>query len=143
MDRPPPNAYHGRKNREETEVTMAGTFDFNMLARAGHDTRAFTDGQPIFSIGDPGTEMYVVKSGEVEIMVGDKVIATVGPGGIFGEMALVDGEPRSANAVARSDCEVVPVDERAFTFLVGETPHFALQVMRTLADRLRRMNQLV
>ena len=122
---------------------MAGTFDFNMLARAGHDTRSFADGQPIFSVGDPGTEMYVVKSGEVEIQVGDRTIASVGPGGIFGEMALVDGEPRSANAIARSDCEVVPVDERAFTFLVGETPHFALQVMRTLADRLRRMNQMV
>jgi CRP-like cAMP-binding protein len=122
---------------------MSGSFDFNMLARAGHESRTYGDGQPIFSIGDPGTEMFVVKAGEVAIMVEDKVIAAVGPGGIFGEMALVDGQPRSANAVARSDCEVVPVDERAFTFLVGETPHFALQVMRTLAERLRRMNELV
>ncbi len=122
---------------------MSGSFDFNMLARAGHESRTYGDSEAIFSIGDPGTEMFVVKSGEVAIMVEDKVIAAVGPGGIFGEMALVDGQPRSANAVARSDCEVVPVDERAFTFLVGETPHFALQVMRTLAERLRRMNELV
>ncbi len=122
---------------------MSGTFDFTMLARAGHETRSFGDGDAIFSVGDPGTEMYVVKSGDVDIMVGDKLLATVGPGGIFGEMALVDGDPRSADAVARSDCEVVPVDERAFTFLISETPHFALQVMRTLAERLRRMNEIV
>lgn len=121
----------------------SGTFDFSMLASAGHDSKSYADGDPIFSVGDPGTAMYVVKSGDVDIMVGDKVLATVGPGGIFGEMALVDGDPRSANAVARSQCEVVPVDERAFTFLISETPHFALQVMRTLVERLRRMNEIV
>jgi CRP/FNR family cyclic AMP-dependent transcriptional regulator len=129
---------------QETNMPgTSGTFDFTMLASAGHESRGYSDGEPIFSVGDPGTEMYVVKSGDVDIMVGDKVLATVGPGGIFGEMALVDGDPRSADSVARGHCEVVPVDERAFTFLISETPHFALQVMRTLVERLRRMNEIV
>lgn len=72
-----------------------------------------------------------------------KVIAAVGPKGIFGEMALIDGSPRSANAHARTDCSLVAVNERGFVFLVTETPYFAVNVMRTLAERLRAMNALI
>ncbi|HEU5100134.1 MAG TPA: Crp/Fnr family transcriptional regulator [Roseiflexaceae bacterium] len=61
-----------------------------------------------------------------------------GPGGIVGEMALIDDRPRSATAVAATDCRLVPIDERRFTFLVQQTPMFALAVMRVMAERLRR-----
>ena len=67
----------------------------------------------------------------------DSLIRTVGKGGLVGEMALIDDSPRSADAVARTDCLLTPVDERRFLFLVHETPMFALQVMTVMAERLR------
>ena len=63
---------------------------------------------------------------------------SAGPGGVFGEIALIDNGPRSADAVAATDCRVVPVDENWFKFLVQQTPFFSLQIMRVMADRLRR-----
>ena len=62
----------------------------------------------------------------------------VGPGTIFGEMALIDLGPRSASAVAVTDCELVSIEKRRFWFLVQETPYFAETVMRVMAERLRR-----
>ena len=56
-------------------------------------------------------------------------------------MGLIDGSPRSASVIALEPCEVVPVNERSFLYLVHETPYFALDVMRTLATRIRRMNE--
>jgi CRP-like cAMP-binding protein len=101
---------------------------------------SFPTGHVIFKAGDPGTLMYVVREGEVEIVLGNQVFETVGPGGLFGEMALIDAQPRSATARAKTDCIVAPIDERRFTFLVQQTPYFSLQLMRVLVARLRRMN---
>jgi CRP/FNR family transcriptional regulator, cyclic AMP receptor protein len=103
-----------------------------------HDV--FRQGQTIFSEGDAGHVMYVVIEGEVELRVNGKVLETLGPGGALGEMSLVDEAPRSASAMAKTDCKLVAIDERRFNFLVQQTPRFAIQVMRVLADRLRRMN---
>jgi CRP/FNR family transcriptional regulator, cyclic AMP receptor protein len=94
----------------------------------------------IFSEGTPGDVMYVVLEGEVELLVRDEVLDTAGPGDLIGEMALIDAKSRSATARVKSDCRLAPVDERSFLFLVHEHPLFALDVMRVLAERLRRMN---
>lgn len=118
-------------------MTVAA-IDFNMLANAGFPTKAFAPGEVVFAEGDKGDFMYVVRSGELEIVRDGIVAETLGPGGIFGEMALIDGSPRSATVRAKTDCEVAPINEKSFVFLVHETPHFAVAVMRTLADRLRR-----
>jgi CRP-like cAMP-binding protein len=67
---------------------------------------------------------------------------TVGPGGILGEMALIENRDRSGAAIARTECKVVAIDEKRFQFLVQETPFFAIQVMRIMARRLRHMNDL-
>jgi len=107
------------------------------LFRNATEARTFADGETIFREGDEGHEMFVVRNGTVEIVAHGAVIATLEEGEIFGEMALIDARPRSATARARGDCTVVPVDERRFTFLVQQTPQFALQVMRALAGRLR------
>ena len=98
-------------------------------------------GEVIFRAGDPGDVMYLVKSGWVDISLGGEILDSVGPGGIFGEMALIGDEPRSATDVARTDCTLTPIDEARFEFLVQETPYFAVMVMRVLADRLRRSNE--
>lgn len=87
--------------------------------------------------------MFVVKEGEVDILLGNRVVETVGPDGIFGEMAMVDGQARTASAVARTDCKLVPIDQRRFQFLVRQTPFFAIEVMRVLVERLRRTDLIV
>jgi CRP/FNR family transcriptional regulator, cyclic AMP receptor protein len=82
--------------------------------------------------------MYIVMEGEVEILDGSTSLEIVGPGSIFGELALIDDEPRSATAAVKTDAKLVAVDRRRFEFMVSETPFFALAVMKVLADRLRR-----
>jgi len=114
--------------------------DFGILAGSGAPVRDFKAGEVIFKEGDPGTEFFVIQSGKVDILLGNRLLGTLGDHDIFGEMALIDPAPRSATAVAKTDVKVVPVAEKQFLFLVGRTPHFALNVMRTLARRLRAQN---
>jgi CRP/FNR family transcriptional regulator, cyclic AMP receptor protein len=102
-----------------------------------------TAGQVIFEYGQARDFMYVVKKGEVDIVVRDEVVETVGEDGFFGEMALIDHAPRSATAIAKTDCTLIKIDERQFLFLVQETPFFAIIMMRTMAGRIRRRNAYV
>ena len=121
-------------------MTIAA-IDFQMLANAGFPPARYAAGDVIFEEGDKGEAMFVVRTGEVTIERGGRVMETLSGGGVFGEMALIDGSPRSATVRAKTDCEVAPINEKTFLFLVHETPFFAIAVMRTLADRLRRMDQ--
>lgn len=105
------------------------------------NTDDFSVGTTIFKEGEPGELMYVVQEGEVDILVGDQVVETIGQGGLLGEIAVVDASARSATAVARTDCKLVPLDVRRFQIHLQHTPHFAIQVIRVLADRLRRMTE--
>lgn len=98
----------------------------------------YAAGDTIFSAGDDGHYMYVIQDGEVEVLVDEKVLDSLGPGGVFGEMALIDKSPRTATVRARSDCRVVPIDEARFMNHVHRTPFFAIQVMRIMNERLRR-----
>jgi CRP/FNR family transcriptional regulator, cyclic AMP receptor protein len=107
------------------------------------ETLDFAAGQTIFAVGEKGTDMYVISSGEVEIRIGSTVLETAGPGSTIGEMALIDQSPRSATAVAKTDCKLVAIDQRRFEFLVQQTPFFAVQVMQIMADRLRRTSDRV
>ncbi|MFN0079599.1 MAG: Crp/Fnr family transcriptional regulator [Prosthecobacter sp.] len=100
--------------------------------------RSFVQGAVIFQAGDDAGEMFVVHTGEVDIVINGEVVETIGPDGFFGEMSLIDDSVRSADAVARSDCRLLPVNRHHFLFLVNETPLFALHVMKGMADRLRR-----
>ena len=116
---------------------MPSSANFNILNN-NTDFKIFSAGQIIFSEGDIGKEMYFIKSGEVDIFLEGKVLITLGAGEIFGEMALIDTKIRYANAIAKSDCEIIAIDEKYFNFLIQEHPYFALNVMRVLADRLRK-----
>ena len=102
------------------------------------DQESFAAEQVIFAEGQPGKKMYVVTAAEVNILVSETLIETLGVGDILGEMALIDTQPRSATAIAKTDCQLAPIDEQRFSFLVQQTPYFAIQVMRIMADRLRR-----
>jgi CRP/FNR family transcriptional regulator, cyclic AMP receptor protein len=116
--------------------------DFGILAGAGAPILSLKAGEVIFREGDPAEELFVVKSGKIEIRLGNRVLDTLPEFSIYGEMALIDHSPRSARAVAATDATIVPVGEKQFLFLVSRTPFFALNVMRVLADRLRSANKI-
>ncbi len=123
---------------------MADTaVDFGILAGAGAPVRSFKAGEVIFREGEPAEELFVVKSGTVEIRLGNRLLDTLPERSIFGEMALIDHGPRSATAVAVTDATVVPVGEKQFLLLVSRTPYFALNVMRVLVKRLRTSNTVI
>jgi CRP/FNR family transcriptional regulator, cyclic AMP receptor protein len=115
--------------------------DFRILAGAGAPLREFKAGDVIFKQGDAAYELFVVHSGEVEIRLGNRLLETLSEYSIFGEMALIDAAPRSATAVARTDVKLVAVSEKQFLFLISNTPHFALNVIRVMARRLRATNR--
>jgi CRP-like cAMP-binding protein len=114
--------------------------DFGILAGAGAPVKEFKAGEVIFKEGDAGSEFFVIQTGKVDVRLGNRQLGTLSDNDIFGEMALIDTAPRSATVVAATDVKIVPVGERQFLFLVSQTPHFALNVMRTLARRLRAQN---
>lgn len=108
-----------------------------------NEARDFAAGQHIFEQGEKGTTMYVVQEGEVDLLVNGQKVEKLGPGGVLGEMGLIDTAPRSASAVARTDCKLIPVNAQRFALLVQHTPDFALQIMRVMAGRLRVMDQML
>ena len=110
---------------------------FGLLTGNNIDAQQVKAGSVIFREGEAADRLFVIKSGEVRIQIGNRTITELCAGDIFGEMALIDNEPRSATAVAMTDVELVPVSEKQFLFLVSQTPYFALKVMRVLARRLR------
>ena len=113
------------------------------LFRSAENIQTFAAGETIFTEGTTGREMYVVLEGSVEIRVGNKTLDVTGPGEVFGEMALIDSNARSATAIAKDDCTLASVDERQFLRMVERTPTFTLNVMQALAGRLRRMDSML
>jgi CRP-like cAMP-binding protein len=123
------------------DLMASDGFDFEGLVRAGYPLKRFEPGERIFVAGDDGSVMYAVRSGSVSIISAGEVLETVQPGATFGELSLIDGSPRGATAVAREDTEVAVIDEKAFNYLIERRPEFALDLMRRLSKRLRRMNE--
>jgi CRP/FNR family transcriptional regulator, cyclic AMP receptor protein len=108
------------------EMAMQDT-SFGVLTGNNVATKFVKAGGVIFSEGEEASELFVIKSGEVRIQLGNRTLTELRPDSIFGEMALIDNEPRSATAIAITDVEIVPIGERQFLFLVSQTPYFALQ----------------
>jgi CRP/FNR family transcriptional regulator, cyclic AMP receptor protein len=111
--------------------------DFEVLAQVAQETRDIKAGEAVFRTGDPGYQFFVIREGRIGIFVGERRVQTLGPKEMFGEMAIIDGGPRSASAIADEDSVIVPMSEQQFIALVQAAPHFALEVMRLLAKRLR------
>lgn len=101
------------------------------------------EGEALFREGEDGNLMYVLAKGTAEIVIGNRVIETLTQGGIVGEVGLALPGPRSATVLAVSDCEFVAIDQKRFAFLVQETPFFAMEVIKVLAQRLLNTNQLL
>jgi len=122
------------------EWAMTADTSFSVLTGNNIETRRVRAGGVIFCEGEEADELFVIKSGYVRIQIGNRMMADLAADSIFGEMALIDNEPRSATALAITDVELVPISEKQFLFLVSQTPYFALKVMRILAQRLRATN---
>src|SRR5262249_26345289 len=108
----------------------------------------FRKGATIFHKGDPGSGLMAVLAGEVKISVpsaeGKEAVLNVIPAGsVFGEIALLDGRPRTADAVATEDCDVLVLDRREFVPLLRANPDLALRLMELLCGRLRRTSEQV
>lgn len=97
--------------------------------------------EALFRAGDPpGGVMYVLMHGSVDILVGDTIVETAGPGALLGEMGLIDPAKRSATAIVHSECRFVRIDMKRFHLLIQQTPEFATHVMTVIVKRLRSMD---
>jgi len=112
------------------------------LFRNAPNTTLFPVGATIFQEGDKGDSMFAIKRGKVAIMVGGNTVDVLREEELFGEMALLEHTTRAATVVALEETELVEVDKAQFYVLVRQNPHFALQLMQLLSERLRNADGL-
>lgn len=131
-----------------TEVPIFALLDEQERATLAErvDTVAFKEGTALFHRGDPGDSLYVVKSGEVEIFfkndTGERILLeTATPGHFFGEISLLDGGPRTASATAKTDVELVVVDQGDLSELIKARPGAAMELLAATGRRLRETNE--
>jgi len=110
--------------------------------------RGFRAGEVIFHRDDPGQVLYLIREGKVKIYVTSQegqevVLAVLGPGDYFGELALLDGQPRSASAVALDAVEAFALQRNDFLTAVSHYPRIAIQVMNVLSRRLRQTDAMI
>ncbi len=117
-----------------------GPIDFAKLERAGVPFAGFAAGETVYFGNEPGGTMYAVRSGLVDILAYGQVLETVGSGGIFGELSLIDGGERLAAALVISNAELAIFDRAAFLAQVRADPAFSLYVLQVLSQRLRRLD---
>jgi len=115
--------------------------DMRMFAQRAGASVTYPAGSVVFNQGDPGSCMYVVQSGVIEMVIGDKVVEVCGPNEAIGFMSMVDGAPRSSTARVKDACELSLIDARKFRFMVDEVPNFSTYIMRVLARRIRGMSK--
>jgi CRP-like cAMP-binding protein len=107
------------------------------------DVQALPAGHSFFAVGEAGDVMYVVLEGNVNISLRGRTLENVGPGGVFGEMALIDHRERSADVAAQTDVRVASIDQKRFLYLIRNHPFFAIEVMKIMTERLRRFDDLL
>jgi CRP-like cAMP-binding protein len=118
-------------------------FDIDMrtFAKSAGATVKVPAGSVVFNKGDAGDCMYIVQAGVIDMMIGDKVIETIGENQALGFMSMIDEQPRSSTARAKEACELSLIDARTFRFMVDEVPNFATYIMSMLARRIRGMGR--
>jgi CRP-like cAMP-binding protein len=101
------------------------------------ETAPLQDGTELITEGEPGDAFFLILDGKAEVRKGGKVVAEVGPGDYFGELALLDDEPRSATVVAQGDVTVAVLGVRMFRTILREFPDISSQLLAGLASELR------
>jgi CRP/FNR family transcriptional regulator, cyclic AMP receptor protein len=112
------------------------------------EAQRFPAGTVIFKAGDSGNAMYVIRTGSVEILLIDEdkervVVAVFSDGDFFGELSLLDEEPRSSTATALKDTDVVLIDREDLRLLFTQKPHAALDMLAMIGKRLRENDKLI
>jgi ATP/ADP translocase len=102
---------------------------------------SFAEGQPIFELGDPGDALYIVTRGQVKIHIGDKQLAVLKERDCFGEMAILDDQPRSASVTALSGVDCLSLRRDDFFFLLEDHFEIVKSIIRVLTERIRNSNQ--
>ena len=117
------------------------------IRRRGELGKIFTNGEVIVRQGDVGEQMYVVQAGKVEVVLesGDERdrVAILGPRDFFGEMALFDKEVRSATVQALGEARLLTIDKRTLLKRISEDPLLALNMLKSMSERVRSLNQQV
>jgi CRP-like cAMP-binding protein len=110
--------------------------------------RRYNKGEVIFHQGDVGTALFIVRKGEVAIRLSSSegkevILALLGRGDAFGELALLDGEPRSTDAVSRDESDLLRLNQEDFRRFLSERPQVAMGLLAVLSRMVRRVTQLV
>jgi CRP-like cAMP-binding protein len=106
------------------------------LASEGR-TKSYKAGDLVVGEGDTGVGFYLILDGKAEVRKGGRVLATLGKGQFFGEMSLIDNEPRSADVMAAAPTTCWALTSWAFAALVKEDPEVALLMLKEVVKRLR------
>jgi CRP/FNR family cyclic AMP-dependent transcriptional regulator len=123
----------------------AAVFDRKLLDRLEDELdesarMRYAKGKVIVQEGLAGVLMYVLLEGSVAITIRNKAIGEIGPGGMFGEMALITHEQRVASAVAKTDCVLLAINRTVFLDLVRGNPKFAVALLSAVGERARHMS---
>jgi CRP-like cAMP-binding protein len=132
-------ALSGEPDARESRVFDKATVSALARGLGEAGTARFQRGQAIFREGQTGLLMFVVQEGRVALSIGQNVVERVGPGGVFGEMALVDQSPRAATATAEDDCVLLGLNRAVFLNLVKSNPEFGASLLGATAERVRFM----
>lgn len=100
-----------------------------------------TEGTVIFRENDHGDCMYIIFSGDIQIHIGKTTLAILHEKEVVGELSLLDAEPRSASAFAKTDCVLFKIEQEAFYQLINSRPEIARGFIKMLCNRLRQLNQ--
>ena len=113
------------------------TNELIQLAYMTHET-TYIAGSTIISEGEPGDHMFIIVDGDIGIHRAGTQLQKLGPKDFFGEMSIIDGEPRSASATALADCLMLRIDQSDFLQLLWSRNSIAMSVIKTLTQRLRQ-----
>jgi CRP-like cAMP-binding protein len=111
--------------------------DFRVFAREACPVIDGQAGSTVFQLGEAGATMYVILSGRIEMVNGDKVIESLGTDAAFGMMSLIDTLPRTATALVTEAAQLAVIDRKKYQFMLHELPSFAIFLIQTLANRVR------
>ncbi len=115
--------------------------DLQTIARAVKDID-HPAGTVVAREGDPGVGLFVISDGTADVTIGGKKKATLGPGDFFGEIALLDGGPRTATVTATSDVKLLGLTEWVFRGLMQQHPTIAIKTLQAMAGRLRNATKI-
>jgi CRP/FNR family transcriptional regulator, cyclic AMP receptor protein len=117
--------------------------DMRAFARASCPTLRLREGELVFAQGEAPKEMYIIQSGQIEIVIGGKEVDLCGPGDAFGFLGVIDSQPRTSTARVKEDVELSVIDKRQFRFMLDEIPNFAMYVISVMAARIHGMSHAI